>query len=358
MGPLTSIHRIGIIGSGKMGADIFSFLSGYDFEIVWVCLDHEEAEIQRLSFIKKLNRQLRCGLIDEERYHNIQNSVVFSCNIADLSACHLVIECIWENLENKKELFKNIIPVLNDKCIIASNSSSFIPSMLNPDTRSDDRFIGLHFFYPLKLKNIVEIIRTKNTSDKVHNEVTGFCNMIDKRYLLQDEKNAFMLNRLFLEVQNEAYKIHTEGVLSYRQIDAIIEEHLFPEGVFKFFDQVGNDVMLQSVKNYTLQNSAPYQALLDKLEELCKKNLLGVKTKAGFYNYNPGIPEDSSVINPISPDIYDEVLNKLKDIYFQKAMQNVSEGICEQEILEFAAKEYMNTDNGPFTIARKTINKK
>jgi 3-hydroxyacyl-CoA dehydrogenase len=358
MSPLTSIHRIGIIGSGKMGADIFSFLSGYDFEIVWVCLDHQEAEIQHLSFIKKLNRQLRCGLIDEDRYQKVQNSIIFSSNIGDLQKCHLVIECIWENLEKKKELFKKMVPVLTDKCIIASNSSSFIPSMLNPDASIDGRFIGLHFFYPLKLKNIVEIIRTKNTSDEVLNEVTGFCNMIDKRYLLQDEKNAFMLNRLFLEVQNEAYKIHTEGVLSYRQIDAIIEEHLFPDGVFKFFDQVGNDVMLQSVKNYTLENAAPYQALLDKLEELCEKNLLGVKTKAGFYNYNTEISEDSSAINPVSPDIYDAVLNKLIEIYFQTAMQNVSEGVCEQDILEFAAKEYMNTDNGPFTIARRKLIKK
>lgn len=356
MAPLTSIRRIGIIGSGKMGTDIFSFLSGFDFEIVWVCFDQEAADIQQQSFMKKMNRQLRCGLIDEERLQKIQKSMIFSNDIAELSKCHLVIEAIWENLEKKQELFKKIIPVLDDHCIIASNSSSFIPSRLNPDAGTNDRFIGLHFFYPVKLKNIVEIIRTKNTSEKVLKEITGFCNLIEKKYLLQDEKNAFMLNRLFLEVQNEAYKIHTEGLLTYRQIDAIIEKHLFPDGVFKFFDQVGIDVMLQSVKNYTQQNSDSYQALLDKLEELSKKNLLGIKTKAGFYNYGPEIPDDSSVIDQISPDIYKEALKKLTHVYYVAAMQHVLEGDCEQETLEFAAKEYMNTEKGPFTIAQGTIN--
>ncbi|HNW70506.1 MAG TPA: 3-hydroxyacyl-CoA dehydrogenase family protein [Bacteroidales bacterium] len=358
MGPLTSIRRIGIIGSGKMGADIFSFLSGYDFEIVWVCFDQEEAEIQHRSFFKRMNRQLRCGLIDEERFQKIQNAIVFCSDIVELSKCHLVIECIWESLEKKQELFKKIIPVLDGHCIIASNSSSFTPARLNPDAGTNDRFIGLHFFYPVKLKNIVEIIRTKNTSEKVLKEITGFCTLIEKRFLLQDEKNAFLLNRLFLEVQNEAYKIHTEGLLSYRQIDAIIEEHLFPDGVFKFFDQVGIDVMLQSVKNYTWQNSASYKALLDKLEELSKKNLLGVKTKAGFYDYGQEIPDGASDIDQISPDIYEKALYKLTNVYYLAAKQHVADGDCEQETLEFAAKEYMNTEKGPFTIARGNLNKK
>lgn len=252
-------------------------------------------------------------------------------------------------------MYQGIIPLLKDECILASNSSSFLPSQLVPDPTFNERFVGLHFFYPVKLKNIVELIKTGLTSGETIEKINGFCEKTDKKQLFQDEKNAFWLNRLFLEVQNEAFLIFDERVMSYEQIDDIVAEYLFPEGIFKFFDMVGNDVMLQSIKNYTSENREAYQVMLDKLEELCSKNMLGIKTKAGFYNYNDGNAGNAMIIVPAKDEYYFKALERLKRAYVEKAQQLVNEGVCDRETLEYAAKEYMNTDKGPFAIAHETI---
>jgi len=351
---ITSIGHIGIIGSGKMGADIFSALTVYDYKMVWLCINHEEAEKQNEAFLKKLNRQLKCGAIDQTELQKKQESVIITDSPDDLSDCDLVIECIWENLAKKKELFKRIEPYLSKHCIIASNSSSFIPSLLIPDSLMNDRFIGLHFFYPVKLKNIVEIIKTEYTSQTTLNLITKLCDQIGKKFLLQEEKYAFILNKLFLEVQNEAFKIYSEGILSYQQIDNIVQNNLFPDGIFKFFDQVGIDVMLQSIKNYSEKNIKPYEQLLGKLEEMQSKHLLGIKTRQGFYNYNG--ENQSNAIKEI-PGFEKVVLGRLKNVYFTKAQQIVADQICDEQLLDFAAKEYMNTDKGPFAFAHENLNR-
>lgn len=349
------INKIGIIGAGRMGTDIFNFLIGYDYEIVWICIDETETIALQQSFEKKIKRLHKCGLMDDQQMITKQNSVVISHKVENLYGCDLVIECIWEDIAKKRQMYRDIIPMLKDKCILASNSSSFLPSQLIPDPRFNDRFIGLHFFYPVKLKNIVELIKTGQTSTETLEKIDGFCEKTDKKQLLQDEKNAFWLNRLFLELQNEAFLIVNERVFSYGQIDAIVAEYLFPEGIFKFFDLVGNDVMLQSIKNYTAENRGPYNAILDKLEELCSKNMLGVKTKTGFYNYHDGSSGNAMNIVFEKDEYYFKVLERLKRAYVGKAQQLVNDGACDSETLEFAAKEYMNTDKGPLAIAHETI---
>jgi len=218
-------------------------------------------------------------------------------------------------------------------------------------TQWRERLIGLHFFYPVKLKNIIEIIRTKDTSGAVINTVKAFCDHIEKKYLLQDEKNAFILNRLFLEVQNEAFRICNQNNLPYGPVDSIVETYLFPEGIFRFFDQVGNDVMLQSIVNYTQQNPQPYKALIDKLEDMCSKNQLGVKTKEGFYHYNGETKERPADAEELSEEQMKVILYELKKTYIAAAKNIVSEGICGHDMLEFAAREYLNSDKGPFSIS-------
>jgi 3-hydroxyacyl-CoA dehydrogenase len=153
-------------------------------------------------------------------------------------------------------------------------------------------------------------------------------------------------------VQNEAYNIFCEGVLSYRQIDKIVDNSLFPGGIFSFFDQVGNDIMLESIKNYFPKaERAPYSALIAKLEELCSQNLLGIKTNAGFYDYKE-FNTAATLLSAETPDT-DYVLDvtqRLIQVYVAKAQSIVEGGICSQELLEFAAKEYMNADKGPFSL--------
>ncbi|MCK9611533.1 MAG: 3-hydroxyacyl-CoA dehydrogenase family protein [Bacteroidales bacterium] len=355
MGSEKTINRIGIIGSGKMGTDILHFLLFQNYKITQICLNIEEAERSRQLLNKKLLRLQRCEAINEEQFVNTISSVDINNEYKSLESCDLIIECTWENPDRKKKLMNDIASYLQTEAVIASNSSSIKPSLFVNKTLSD-KTLGLHFFYPVKLKNIVEIIVSKETSDDAKNMIVAFCKKIGKRHLMLDEENAFILNKLFLEVQNEAFNIHIESNLSYKQIDDVVKENLFPDGIFSFFDQVGNDIMLASIMNYIsdISDSERYHPLVHKLEEMCRNNQLGVKTKSGFYPYldieNQVINKNVTTTNEI---ITGNIISRLCNIYFKEAHRIIAKGICSPDDLEFAVKEYMNIDKGPFTLEQE-----
>lgn len=332
-----------------MGTDIFNFLTAFDYELVWISIDEQESLALQLSYEKKIRRQHKCGILDEQQMQAKIQSVTISHQVSSLKACDLIIECIWEDIAKKKLMYQQVIPLIKATCILASNSSSFLPSQLVPDTTLNDRFVGLHFFYPVKLKNIVEVIAMQQTSQETIAALQDFCRKTEKKTLLQDEKNAFWLNRLFLEVQNESFLLAAEGKISYDQLDDIVSDHLFPEGIFRFFDQVGIDIMLQSIKNYTTTNRTCYQVMLSKLEELQLKNHLGVKTGAGFYQYGAPVKQPEKKTHTNNP-FYQEIITRLKKAYTGKAQQLIDDGACDRETLDYAAKEYMNTGKGPFDL--------
>jgi 3-hydroxyacyl-CoA dehydrogenase len=187
-------------------------------------------------------------------------------------------------------------------CIITSKSSSIIPSELNPSEQRKDKFVGLHFFYPVALRDIAEIIVTPDTSEETLHRVVFFLNSIRRRFLVLKEKESFILNRIFLAFQLEAFRLVNEKKASIHQIDKLVKEHFFPTGVFEFFDSVGLDVMLESVKNYSRTDPEPenYHPLIAHLQSLVSSGRLGTKTKCGFYgddiSPDPGFPENDRII--------------------------------------------------------------
>ncbi|HZX61981.1 MAG TPA: 3-hydroxyacyl-CoA dehydrogenase family protein, partial [Bacteroidales bacterium] len=225
-----------------------------------------------------------------------------SNNAADLASCELIVEAISEELEAKQQLFRMLDKIAPPGCIFTSNSSSINPSALIPSENRKDKFAGLHFFYPIALKDIVEVILTPETSQETLQQITSFLKSIRRRFLLLEEKDSFILNRIFLDFQNEAFLLVNEKKASLQQIDRIVRERFFPTGVFDFFDSVGLDVMLASVRNYSQDDPAAerYHPLIGQLQELVAAGRLGTKTKGGFYcegiSFDPGYPENDAEI--------------------------------------------------------------
>lgn len=296
------LNHIGIIGEGKMGTNLFYYLLDMDLNLTWLCSPDADPDKLRKNLDKKMSRSLQTGILDEARYKNILDHVNITKSHGDLASSELIIEAIPEDTGLKKELFRTLDTMVSPGCIFASNSSSIRPADLIPSEERKDKFIGLHFFYPVALRDIVEIMVTPETSEETMHRIVLFLNGIKRRFLVLADKESFILNRIFLGFQNEAYHLVDEKKAGIQQIDRIVKEHFFPTGVFEFFDSVGLDVMLASVRNYSGMDPGGdrYQPLIEGLQALVSSGRLGSKTKSGFYTdgnaADTGFPENDNLI--------------------------------------------------------------
>ncbi len=344
---------IGIIGSGKMGADIFNYLADFDFDLTWVCLGAEEAEKKSTAYQRRLERQRKYGLIDDGHFRAKKRGVNITERLAELSSCDFIIEAITEDEAAKTKLFEELDPLIKQDAVVVSNSSSIKPSRLTANVQRRGRYAGLHFFYPAKSKNIAEVIAADFTSEGALTSIKDFLSSLGRFYLEMHEDEGFILNRIFLDLQSQAYRYYAESILSFQELDSIVKTHLFPVGVFEFFDRVGIDVMLRSVCNYT--DGSPdeefYRPLREGLDRMVRKNRLGQKNGAGFYDYPGGNSIDIfSGNHKMSRDIF----LSLFGLYVNSAFRALEKNTFSKNLLEYAIKEYMDLEKGPFELARET----
>ena len=345
MNIVNKIQQIGIVGNGKMGTDLFNYLLNFEFRIVWLFKFEEEIEPAKNSFIKKQTRQLKNNLLEETTFNfRIENTVFTDKNEA-LFNCDFIIEAIWENIEEKQLLFNSLDNFVKKDCIFLTNTSSIKPSLIIKNTERSQNFAALHFFYPIAFKNITEFIITEKTSKKTIEIVLDFLKIINRKCLILEEKNAFILNKIFVEFQAGAYQITVQEKISFESIDTIIKEHIFPIGVFELFDNVGIDIIHFSISNYIedFEDKSFYLPLLNKLKELISENKLGLKTNAGFYKY-PIIPEKKMII---SEKKNTEIVKRLNWFYYNSAKNIIEKSICNKDELNYAITEYMGIDQGP-----------
>lgn len=342
--------KVGIIGRGKMGTSLFHYLLDFNLPLVWICRTNNDKLRLKRSFEKKIKRLLNNEIIDREKYMYRLENTWLSNSVVDLSDCNLIIESISEDLKYKQQLFSELDNKINEDCIFASNSSSILPSDWYTGKIRSAKTIGLHFFYPVSMKNIVEVILTNDTYRETLEFVKRFLRFINRRYILLNEESAFLLNRLFLDFQAGAYLILKENQYSVKGLDDLIRKNFFPLGVFEFFDHIGIDVVYKSIKNYTVysENKSLYQPLLDHMAELVKENKLGIKTSHGFYKYPGENQSKYSQVRGINRKYEESVIRRLRKWYLEAANRFVNKGYCKKNKLNYAVKEYMNCEKGPF----------
>jgi len=338
--PLT----IGIAGEGKMGTNLFYYLLDFPSPLVWKCSKEADIEKIRKQFIKKVCRCFDARIMDERKRDEVLANTKITREDDDLAPCGLVIEAIPEDHELKKRFFAQLDRIAGPGCLFATNSSSIIPSALVPSENRKGDFIGLHFFYPVALKNVVELIFTEHTSEGSLHKARSFLDSIHRFYLPLHERQGFILNRIFLDFQNEAYLMVTEGKCTFSELDRIVKEHFFPSGVFEFFDSVGIDIMLASVTNYTRDypHRDYYLPLIRKLTDLRDSGCLGQKTGKGFFDRtgqeapSPGIPLDPAVEN--------EIAARLRQAFIAAVKRFAARSGLPLDNLRIAVNEYFGVD--------------
>ena len=300
--------KIGIIGSGSMGSGIAQVAATAGHE-VYLCDKNPEALVKaREKLLKILNRLVEKGRIDDAESKAIFGRIYFKPDFGSFNDCGLVIEAIIENLEIKKSVFKELESIVDDKCILASNTSSLSTAAIASACEDPSRVIGIHFFNPAPLMKLVEIIPAIQTSDEVQKKSRELIESWGKLTVLAKDTPGFIVNRVARPFYGEALRIYEEGIADFATIDwAMKELGGFRMGPFTLMDYIGNDVnYIVTETVFTAFYYDPRYKPAFTQKRYSEAGYLGRKSGRGYYDYS----ENAVKVEPTK----DEALGlKIKD---------------------------------------------
>lgn len=342
--------RIGLVGGGLMGTDLFNYFSDFDFPLVWVVRNEKQCGDFSRRHARKCERLVRSRAADTAWMQGRMDSVLFTSSTDALEGCDIIFEAITEELEAKRRLFDVIEKNAGDSTVFVSTTSSIRPSRLSMKMRRGKRFAAVHFFFPVKLRNIAEVVFPGESSGETRTSIRSFLAAIGRRYIELPESESFLLNRVLLDYQATAYRMHLEKNIPLHVLDAIVKSIIHPSGVFEFFDAVGIDVARAAVSSYAQCAPDPgyYAPLIEALGALAKAGRNGKRIGAGFYDY-PLSPGMTTV--PTDCDRYDDLALLLVAVFINSCFSAMEREVCDDTELVNAIRESMGSDRGPVELA-------
>jgi 3-hydroxybutyryl-CoA dehydrogenase len=280
------IKKVGVLGCGLMGSGIaqVSATAGFDVTVLEVeqkFLDKGFAGIQ-----KSLAKFAEKGTI-KEAPQAILSRLKGTTNKQDLAHCDIVIEAIIENVPAKKEMYAAIDAVVKKDAIFASNTSSISITELMTATKRPERFVGLHFFNPVPLMKLVEVVRTIATADNVYESAYEFAKKLGKVPVRTSDKTGFIVNRLLVPYMLDAIRAYEEGVGSIEDIDNAMKLGCgYPMGPFTLLDFVGLDTTYYITHVMYDEFKERRFASPPLLKRMVMAGWYGRKTGKGFYDYS------------------------------------------------------------------------
>ena len=281
------IETVGVLGCGLMGAGIAEVCARSGYQTVVREIDDETLDKGLARNHKSMDKAVSKGKMEESARDEAAGRLTGTTDLADLADCDLVIEAIIENVDVKKETFAKLDEVVGDDAIFASNTSSLTITELAMATERPDRFVGLHFFNPVPVMKLVEVVRTIVTSDEAFDTAYDFCQSIGKEPVACRDNSGFIVNRLLVPYLLDAIRAHEEGVGSVEDIDKGMKLGTgYPMGPFTLLDFVGLDTTLYIAEimfdEYREKRFAPPPLL----KQMVQAGRLGRKSGRGFYDYS------------------------------------------------------------------------
>ncbi len=280
------IQKIGIIGAFSMGNGIAQACAVVGIPVVMV--DISEAAVAKgiATVSGSLDRLLKKEKISEADKANALSKIQGSTKYEDLMSADLVIEAATENQDLKVKILKQLDGMLAPEVIIASNTSSISITQLAAVTSRADRFIGMHFFNPVPMMALVEIIRGLQTSDETHDAVHALATALGKTPITVKNAPGFVVNRILVPMINEALFVLSEGLATPDDIDAGMKLGCNqPIGPLALADMIGLDVCLAVMEVYLKEFGDSKYRPCPLLKELVAAGRLGRKTGHGVYQY-------------------------------------------------------------------------
>jgi 3-hydroxybutyryl-CoA dehydrogenase len=280
------ISKVGVLGAGLMGSGIAEVCakSGYETVVREISEELARKGIGRIesSLAKAVERgKLAAGDRDAAR-----GRLKATTRLEDFGVCDIVIEAVVENLDVKKEMFRELDRICGEAVIFCSNTSSLTITELSAATRRPDRFAGLHFFIPAPVMKLVEVVRTIATSDETIETLLGFAKSLGKEPILAKDNSGFIVNRLLVPYLLDAVRALEEGVGSREDIDKGMELGCgHPMGPLKLLDFVGLDTTYAIAEIMFAEYREKRFAPPPLLKRMVLAGRYGRKSGRGFYEY-------------------------------------------------------------------------
>jgi 3-hydroxybutyryl-CoA dehydrogenase len=285
------IKNVGVLGCGLMGSGIAQVCAtaGFDVTVLEVeqkFLDKGFAGIEK-SLAKFAERPVEKGGITPQQKDETRARLKGTTNKADLADCDIVIEAIIENVEEKKKMYASIDSIVKKDAIFASNTSSISVTELLTSVQRPERFVGLHFFNPVPLMKLVEVVKTIATAPEVYDAAYEFAKKLGKVPVRTSDKTGFIVNRLLVPYLLDAIRAYEEGVGSIEDIDNAMKLGCgYPMGPFTLLDFVGLDTTYYITHVMYDEFKERRFASPPLLKRMVMAGWYGRKSGRGFYDYS------------------------------------------------------------------------
>lgn len=281
-----SIERIAVIGAGTMGNDIAQVCAVAGYQVLLIDVSDAALERGMATLSKNLERQVSKGTLEAEKAAAASGRIRTSTDYADLREVQLLIEAATENLELKQRILQQAAANVSSACLIATNTSSLSVTQLAASIEHPERFIGVHFFNPVPMMALVEIIRGLQTDDSTYAQALVVTEKLGKTPITAGNRPGFVVNRILLPMINEAIFVRQEGLASAEDIDTGMRLGCNqPIGPLALADLIGLDTVLAIMEAFVDGfNDSKYRPA-PLLREMVAAGYLGRKSGRGFFTY-------------------------------------------------------------------------
>jgi 3-hydroxybutyryl-CoA dehydrogenase len=283
---IEDIKTVGIAGAGSMGAGIAQVAATAGFQVKVVDVSEEVWGRAQKTIFKSLERIVKKGTITEAEMKETLERISFSTDVASLAGVPFIIEAVFEDINVKKELFAKLDAVCGDDTIYATNTSSLSITEMGALVKRPAKFVGMHFFNPVPVMKLVEVIPALQTADETKDLALEMAKKFGKTPITCKDTPGFVVNRLFVPYIIDAVRILEEGVASAEDIDTAMKLGCnMPMGPLEFQDFAGVEIGYH-VGNifYEYMKEARF-APPGLMRNMIKAGYLGRKTGKGFYDY-------------------------------------------------------------------------
>lgn len=335
-----------------MGSGIAQVASTAQCKVVLFDMNAEALSKAKASLEKIMKRLVEKGKYTPSDADAIKNRIRYSSDMADLKEANFVIEAIVEDLEIKRKVFQQLESIVDENCIIASNTSSLSIASLAASISKAERFIGVHFFNPAPLMKLVEIIPAIQTSDEVLKSTKAEIDRWKKTTVTVKDTPGFIVNKVARPFYGEALRIYEEGIADFATIDWAMKEFGgFRMGPFELMDFIGNDV------NYTVTETVfrafyydPRYKPAFTQKRLSEAGYLGRKSGRGYYNYAEGSTNTEATKDN---ELGTQILNRVLVMLINEAADTLHMNIASAKDIDLAMTNGVNYPKGLLTWANE-----